>query len=191
MGVGLKPQVLLRKIHHWGSIIIALPLLLMIGAGILLMLKKEVVWIQPETVRGEQAGVPPLSLEELFSVARTVPEAADWQWSELERVDFKPGKGVVKFVGTNNYEVQVDTHTGDILQVAYRRSDIIESLHDGSFFSDSTKLFIFLPAGIILFILWGTGIYLFFLPRMKKRQKKIASREQKNIAHKGVRQPAE
>ena len=155
------------------------------------MLKKEVVWIQPETVRGEQAGVPPLSLEELFSVARTVPEAADWQWSELERVDFKPGKGVVKFVGTNNYEVQVDTHTGDILQVAYRRSDIIESLHDGSFFSDSTKLFIFLPAGIILFILWGTGIYLFFLPRMKKRQKKIASREQKNIAHKGVRQPAE
>lgn len=164
---------------------------MMIGAGILLMLKKEVVWIQPETVRGEQTGVPPLSINQLFEAARSVPEASDWRWNELERVDFKPGKGVVKFVGPNNYEIQVDTHSGEILQVAYRRSDVIESLHDGSFFSDDTKLFLFLPAGIILFILWGTGIYLFFLPRMKKRQKKIASREQKNIAHKGVRQPAE
>lgn len=191
MGVGLKPQILLRKIHHWGSIIVALPLLLMIGAGILLMLKKEVTWIQPETVRGEQAGVPPLSLEELFNAARTVPEATDWRWNELERVDFKPGKGVVKFVGQNNYEVQVDTHSGAILQVAYRRSDIIESLHDGSFFSDATKLYMFLPAGLVLFILWGTGIYLFFLPRIKKRQKKIASRERENVSHKGVRQPAE
>lgn len=163
----------------------------MIGAGILLMLKKEVVWIQPETVRGEQSGVPPLSLEQLFESAKSVPEAVGWQWHELERVDFKPGKGVVKFVGSNNFEVQVDTHSGEILQVAYRRSDIIESLHDGSFFSDTTKLFIFLPAGIVLFILWGTGIYLFFLPRLKKRQKKIASREHKSIAHKGVRQPAE
>ena len=163
----------------------------MIGAGILLMLKKEVAWIQPETVRGERAGVPPLSLEELFNAAREAREAADWQWSELERVDFKPGKGVVKFVGQNNFEVQVDTHSGAVLQVAYRRSDIIESLHDGSFFSDATKLYMFLPAGLVLFILWGTGIYLFFLPRIKKRQKKIASRERENVSHKGVRQPAE
>lgn len=191
MGVGLKPQILLRKIHHWGSIVIALPLLLMIGAGILLMLKKEVTWIQPETVRGEQVGVPPLSLDELFAVVKTIPEASSWQWADLERVDFKPGKGVVKFVGANNYEIQIDTHTGDVLQVAYRRSDIIESLHDGSFFSDGTKLYLFLPAGIILFVLWGTGLYLFFLPHLKKRQKKIASQERKIVPSKGVNQPAE
>lgn len=36
----MKLQVLLRKIHHWGSIVIAIPLLVMIGAGVLLQMKK-------------------------------------------------------------------------------------------------------------------------------------------------------
>ena len=191
MGDGLKPQILLRKIHHWGSIFIALPLLLMIGAGILLMLKKEVTWIQPETIRGSEAGVPTLSLQELFAAAKQAPEAGTWVWEDLERVDFKPGKGVVKFVGDNDFEVQVATHTGEILQVAYRRSDFIESLHDGSFFSDGVKLYLFLPAGIMLFVLWATGLYLFFLPHMKKKKKRVNKSDKVGVRAKGVRQPAE
>ena len=191
MGVGLKPQILLRKIHHWGSIMVALPLLLMIGAGILLMLKKEITWIQPETVRGSTDGVPTLSLDQMFLAAKQVPEAADWIWEDLERVDFKPGKGVVKFVGGNDYEVQVDTHTGEILQVAYRRSDFIESLHDGSFFSDGVKLYLFLPAGIVLFVLWATGLYLFFLPYLQRRKKRVNKRDKAETRVKGVNQPAE
>lgn len=194
MGLSLKPQVFFRKIHHWGSILIALPLLLMIGAGILLMLKKESSWIQPETVRGSATGVPKLSVEHMFNAARSVPEAGLTTWEDLKRVDFKPGKGVAKFVGESNWEVQVDTHTGAILQVAYRRSDIIESLHDGSFFSDGTKLYLFLPAGILLFVLWGTGLYLFFLPHLKKRQKSKNKKHKKNTnrqATEGAHQPAE
>lgn len=191
MGVGLKPQILFRKIHHWGSICVALPLLLMIGAGILLMLKKESDWIQPATIAGSETGVPSLTVEELFVAAKAVPESGFTSWQNLERVDFKPGKGVAKFVGANNWEVQVDTHTGEILQVAFRRSDIIESLHDGSFFSDATKLYLFLPAGILLFILWATGLYLFFLPHLKKRKKKLAKKKTANPSTEGVSQPAE
>ncbi len=191
MGVGLKPQILLRKIHHWGSIVVALPLLLMIIAGVLLMLKKEVIWIQPETIRGSEVGVPALSIEELFLAAKQVPEASEWVWQDMERVDFKPGKGMVKFVGANDYEVQVDTHTGDVLQVAYRRSDFIESLHDGSFFGDGAKLYLFLPAGILLFVLWATGLYLFFLPHLKKRKKREKRNDPAGVSTKGVRQPAE
>lgn len=151
----------------------ALPLMLMIGAGIFLMLKKEFDWIQPSTVRGSEVGVPSLSVEELFESAKTASDANLNSWDDLDRLDFKLGKGVAKFVGKNNWEVQVDTHNGDVLQVAFRRSDIIESLHDGSFFSDGVKLYLFLPAGIVLFILWCTGLYLFFLPHLKKRQKRI------------------
>ncbi len=191
LGVCLKPQILFRKIHHWGSIFVALPLLLMIGAGILLMLKKENSWIQPPTVSGSQSGVPSLSIKQLFDAAKASPQAGLTDWNSLERVDFKPGKGVAKFVGANNWEVQVDTHTGEILQVAYRRSDIIESLHDGSFFSDTIKLYLFLPAGIGLFILWVTGLYLFFLPHIKKRQKRIKKVNNANSSTEGVRQPAE
>lgn len=163
----------------------------MIGAGIFLMLKKEISWIQPETVSGSASGVPTLTMQQMLAAAKQVPEARNWEWTELERVDFKPGKGVVKIVGPNDYEVQIDTHTGEVLQVAYRRSDFIESLHDGSFFGDGTKLFVFLPAGIVLFVLWGTGIYLFFLPHLAKRKRKTNKRAQKNERTQGVRQPAE
>ena len=52
----MKSQVLFRQIHHWGSIVLALPLIIMIGAGVLLMLKKEVDWIQPPTQRGAVRG---------------------------------------------------------------------------------------------------------------------------------------
>ena len=163
----------------------------MIGAGLFLMLKKEVSWIQPETQRGSQSGVPLLSVEELFAAAKTVEVAELATWEELERVDFKPGKGVVKFVGTNDWEVQVDTHTGSILQVSYRRSDFIESLHDGSFFGDGVKLYLFLPAGVVLFVLWLTGLYLFFLPHIKKSQKNRAKKAQKMSLTKRNTQPAE
>ena len=187
----MKAQILFRKVHHWGSIAVALPLLLVIGAGIFLMLKKEVSWIQPETQRGSAVGVPQLTVEQLFEAAKSVDTAQLTNWEDLERADFKPGKGVIKFVGQNDWEVQVDTHTGEILQVAYRRSDFIESLHDGSYFSDGVKLYLFLPAGIVLFILWLTGLYLFFLPHIKKRQKRLLKKAKVLPSIEGKRQLAE
>ncbi len=59
-----------------------------------------------------------------------------------------------------------------MLQVAYRRSDLIESIHDGSFFHDRAKLWVFLPAGLILIGLWVTGVYLWLLPHLVKRRRK-------------------
>ncbi|UTW53927.1 PepSY-associated TM helix domain-containing protein [Kordiimonas sp. SCSIO 12610] len=169
----MKTQKLFRQIHHWGSIIIAIPLLVMIGAGILLMLKKEIEWIQPKSQKGiEREAIPTRSLAELYEAAKTVEHAGITTWADLERVDVKADKGMVKFVSATNWEVQVDANTAEILQVAFRRSDIIEQIHDGSFFADWAKLWLFLPAGIVLFVLWITGIYLFFLPHVKKWQKK-------------------
>ena len=165
----MKPQVLLCKIHHWGSLFIMVQMGLIIGAGLLLMLKKEISWIQPPTEKGTQsAALPALGMDALFAIASDIPELDVTDWSALARVDVKPGKGIVKFVAENNWEAQIDTHTGEVLGVAFRRSDIIESLHDGSFFADWVKLYIFFPSGLILFVLWGTGIYLFFLPHWKR-----------------------
>ncbi|GAA0858905.1 hypothetical protein GCM10009114_30280 [Aliiglaciecola litoralis] len=141
----------------------------MIGAGVLLMLKKEVEWIQPSSQKGiERNSVPMASMQTLFDAALTVETAGFTSWEELERADLKPGKGIIKFVSATNWEVQVDTHTAEVLQVAQRRSDVIEAIHDGSYFADWIKLGIFLPAGIGLFILWVTGIYLFGLTEYKK-----------------------
>ena len=145
---------------------------LVISAGLLLQLKKEIDWVQPPTIKGEAPdAVPTQSMEDLFAVAKGIDELALADWRDISRVDFKPGKGVVKFVAANNWEAQIDTQTGEILQIAFRRSDIIERLHDGSFFADWVKLYVFFPSAVILLILWGTGIYLFFLPHVKQWRK--------------------
>ncbi len=174
----MRVQTLFRKVHHWGSIVIALPLIIMIGAGILLMIKKELEWIQPPSQKGvERNGVPMASIQSLFEAAKTIEQAGFTSWAELERADLKPGKGIIKFVSASNWEVQVDTHTADILQVAQRRSDVIESIHDGSYFAEWVKLGVFLPIGIGLLILWVTGVYLFIVieyKKVKNRRKKGA-----------------
>lgn len=48
-----------RKLHRWGASAVTLPLLLVIGTGILLQLGKEADWIQPTTMKG--VGGPPKS----------------------------------------------------------------------------------------------------------------------------------
>ncbi len=137
------------------------------------MLKKDIGWIQPPSAKGTAAQVVPTqSFAELYAAAQAVPELELTTWSALERVDVKPDKGMVKFVAANNWEAQIDTATGEVLNVAYRRSDIIESLHDGSFFASWVKRYVFLPSGILLFVMWVTGIYLFVLPHWKRAQKR-------------------
>ena len=169
----MKPAKLNRVLHRWGSIIIALPVLLVIVTGILLLLKKEVSWIQPSTVNGSSKELA-LSFDQILEAAKSVPEAEINGWEDVDRLDVRPGKGMLKLQAVNRYEIQIDAKTGEVLQSAYRRSDLIESLHDGSFFHDRAKLWIFLPSAVILLGLWVTGIYLFILPyqtRKKRRRK--------------------
>ena len=59
----------------------------------------------------------------------------------LQRIDARPKKGMVKFVFDNHYwGIQLDGANGDVLAITKRRSDFFENIHDGS----------------ILDIIWGT-----------------------------------
>lgn len=171
----MKFNLLNRKIHYWASITIALPTLLIICTGILLQMKKQFHWVQPPEVRGA-AGDPAITMAQILEACRSVPEAAIATWGDIDRLDVRPGKGMLKVQGVNNrWEIQIDTVTAEVLQVAYRRSDLIESLHDGSFFFSAwTKLGLFLPTGVTLLLLWMTGMYLFLLPHLARRRKKPA-----------------
>ncbi len=167
----MKAAKLNRLLHRWGSITIALPIVVIIVTGIILQLKKEVAWIQPPTQIGSSREVG-ITFEAILNTAKTVPQAGIESWDDIDRLDVRPGKGMLKVRGKNRWEVQIDTKTGEILQVAYRRSDLIESIHDGSFFHKKFKFWLFLPAGLILFGLWVTGLYLFLLPHMNKRKRR-------------------
>jgi uncharacterized iron-regulated membrane protein len=161
-----------RKTHYWGSFVIMLPVLLIIVSGILLQLKKEIHWLQPPTKKGQVQNNPTITLDDILSTVKKIDEVNIKSWSDIDRLDLRVEKGIVKVRGKNRWEVQIDTQTKKVLQVAYRRSDLIEQLHDGSWFNEKIKLYIFLPSGVILFILWVTGIYMFILPYFIKWKKK-------------------
>lgn len=158
-----------RKLHRWGSILIAVPLLAVICSGILLQFKKESSWIQPPTARG--AGrEPTVGFDRVLEAVRGVAEAEVRTWDDVDRLDVRPDKGVIKVRCNNRWEVQVDAQTAEVLQAAVRRSDLIESIHDGSFFFAGAKLWLFAPSAVVLLGLWGTGIYLFALPYLVRRR---------------------
>jgi uncharacterized iron-regulated membrane protein len=167
----MRTQKVFRRLHYWGAAIAGIPVLIIIGAGILLQLKKQLDWVQPVEMRGS-SGAPGVDFNQLLALAQSVPEANVSTWDDIPRIEGRPQKGLIKLVSTNNHEIQIDLVTGKILHSAHRRSDIIEAIHDGSFFHENAKLWLFLPAGLILFGLWCTGLYLFLLPFLSRRRQR-------------------
>ena len=165
----MKFNRLNRKVHYWATLFVSLPLLVIICTGLLLQVKKQSSWIQP----AEQAGTgsePGIELSDLIGALRVSSELNVDGWTDVDRVDIRPDRGLAKVRLHSGFEVQVDLGTGEILQIAVRRSDLIESLHDGSFFGgDWVKLGLFLPAGIVLFIMLLSGIWMFWLPISRRR----------------------
>jgi uncharacterized iron-regulated membrane protein len=174
----MKLSKLNRDVHRWASALVALPMVIVIVSGVILQLKRESAWIQPTTQVGS-SGELLLSFDQILEISRLIPEAQVKSWNDIDRLDVRPGKGVLKVRCKNRWEIQLDTKTGEVLRVAYRRSDLIESIHDGSFFHDSFKRRVFLPAGVILLVVWATGIYLFIrtfgVHVTKKPKNRVAS----------------
>ena len=171
-----------RKIHRWGALLMALPLLVVIISGLLLQVKKQVTWVQPPTKSGTTDQLV-IGWEQILNAAKQETDAEVSSWDDINRLDVRPGKGLVKVRCENGWELQLDSSIAGLISSSYRRSDLIESIHDGSFFSDAAKLWVFLPNGIVLLALWFTGAYLWYLPfatrnAKKKRQRAKQQRDQ-------------
>ena len=156
-----------RKIHYWAAVACAIPIVIVIVTGVLLLLKKEFSWIQPSTVKTE-AKIPTIEFSEV--IGNLKQQSGILSWKQIDRIDVRPSKGVMKIQLYDSTEVQMHIQTGEILNIAVRRSDLIESIHDGSFFHDKAKLWLFLPSAVLLLILWITGIYLFVITEFAKRR---------------------
>ena len=177
-------NVLNRKAHHWVSFALAAPLLVIICTGVLLQAKKHWAWVQPVEHRGTGT-TPAITLDQVLAgVMAGAPELGVSGWSDVDRLDVRPGRGVAKVTLKSRWEVQVDLGTGRVMQMAYRRSDLIESIHDGSIFlGDWTKLGLFLPTGVALLFLWVTGMWMVWVPFIgKRRRHKMAHRRAAVVA---------
>lgn len=166
----MRLSIVSRRLHRWGAIAVGLPFALVIASGLLLQVKKQVPWVQPPEQRVD-APVPQVTFEQVMAAVQAVPEAGVGSWEDIDRVDVRPAKGILKVVTKTRWELQLALDDARVLQSTYRRSDLIEQLHDGSFFGDRAKLLIFLPTGIIVFGLWLTGLYLFALPILTRRRR--------------------
>ena len=97
---------------------------------------------------------------------------------ELERIDIRKDKGMVKFVFKDHYYgIQLDGATGNLLHIETRRSDIIENIHEGSILdhyfetsNEQIKLVYTSIMGLALLTFTVTGFWLWYGPkRMRKR----------------------
>ena len=161
-----------RRLHRWGAVAAVIPILVIVLSGLLLQWKKELHWIQPAERRGVE-GPPVVSFDAILAAASGVPEAGVSGWGDIDRLDVRPGKGIVKVQCRNSWELQIDLTTAQVLSSAHRRSDMIESLHDGSLFHPLAKHWIFFPAGLALLGLTATGAYLWALPIVARRSGRI------------------
>ncbi|GAA4457155.1 hypothetical protein GCM10023189_27430 [Nibrella saemangeumensis] len=92
---------------------------------------------------------------------------------DLERIDVRKDKGMVKFVFADHFwGIQLDGATGQLLHIEQRRSDYIEKIHDGSVLdfylgtSDGQiKLVYTTIMGIALLIFTITGFWLWYGPK--------------------------
>ena len=162
-----------RRWHRIAAVCTALPMLVVILSGLLLQIKKQSTWVQPPTAKGTSPDAPPqVDWDRLLVSVKEVPEAKVESWSDIDRLDVRPNKGIVKLRCKNRWEIQCDLADGRVLSVNYRRSDLIESFHDGSFFTERAKRFVFLPNGLALLLLWASGLYLWWLPWGTRRKRK-------------------
>ncbi len=172
----MKASKWTRKLHRVGAIVIAGPLIVVIVSGILLDFKKQLDWIQPPTQHGQVAALS-LPWNQVLEAVKAVPEVNVQGWDDISRIDARPGKGLLKVRCESGWEVQLDGTSGEVLLSQKRRSDWLEGLHDGSWFHSNVKWFIFLPAGLLLGLLWATGLYLWWLPvKVRRKRRRVATK---------------
>ena len=166
----------LRRLHYW----IALPLMITVTviavSGSLLALRKDFAALQPPTREGARPGDLQRPVGDLVRALRSLPGHEGVQWTDVDRIDVRPGDGVAKVILKSRTEVQVDLSTGRPLQVGYRTSDWLETVHDFTILGGWGRYVLSLGRGLALLAMAITGAYMFVLPLLVKRRKRRSSR---------------
>jgi uncharacterized iron-regulated membrane protein len=108
---------------------------------------------------------------------------------ELDRIDYRPDKGMVKFVFTQDYwGIQLDCATGELLHIERRRSDFIENIHDGSYLdyvlgtsNGEIKLVYTSITGLALLMFTITGFWLWYGPKQFRGSNKRGRSENRKV----------
>ena len=174
---------ILRKLHRQIAIFLFVFFLIISITGLLLGWKKNSFGIiLPPTAKGVSTDLRtwlPFDTLQTIAVTTLHDSISKTLSSEIERIDARPSKGIVKFVFTDDYwEIQLDATSGNVLQINRRKSDILENIHDGTILdvlfntkNDQFKLSYTTIMGMALLALTGTGFWLWYGPKRIRKQK--------------------
>lgn len=180
-GNGSRAKII-RKIHRFTASFLSVALLIVALSGILLGWKKNSNgYLHPVSYEGTTTDLSKwLPLDSLNAIAvRTLHETGRKGLSEeLDRIDIRPDKGMVKFVFARHYHgIQLDGATGKVLYIENRRSDLVEDIHDMSVIDrilgingEVFKLIYTTFTGLSLLVFTVTGIWLRYRPKRLKRE---------------------
>ncbi len=152
----LRLKSWLLKYHYWLGWIVIIPWAFVISSGLLLQVRYEVPWVMPTLQQG-QGKVPQIEFAQVLETAQQLPEYGVQEWKDVWRVYVYPNKGVTTIRAKNRQEFQIDSATGEVLQVAIRRTDWLEDIHEGKWMG--MNLWLFLPVHILALLLWVTGAF--------------------------------
>lgn len=172
-----------RKVHRTTGAFLFVFFFFISVSGLLLGWKKNTAgMILPESQKGTSTDLRDwLPVDSLHTIAcNTLHNAISPQLSlELDRIDMRKDKGMVKFVFVDEYyEVQLDGATGDVLSIGQRHSDFLEKVHDGSILdrylgtSGVIKLVYTTVMGVSLLVFTITGFWLWYGPKKMRKTTK-------------------
>ena len=171
-----------RKTHRKTGAFLFVFFLFIAVTGFLLGWKKDSRGlIQPKSYVGVSTDLKKwLPIDSLHTIACNIlHDSVSAELSlDLEKIDIKKDKGMVKFGFIDRYwGIQLDGTTGQLLNIQKRRSDFIENIHDGSILDlyfrtkgEPIKVFYTSIAGLALFIFIITGFWLWYGPKRMKKQ---------------------
>jgi len=171
-----------RKVHRTTGACLFVFFFCVSVTGLLLGWKKHSNGIiLPKTYEGTSTNLKDwLPIDSLHTIAcKVLHDSVSAGLSlELERIDIRKDKGMVKFVFIDHFwGIQLDGSTGKLLHIERRRSDFIENVHDGSILDyyfgtsgEQIKLVYTSVMGLALMTFTITGFWLWYGPkRMRNR----------------------
>ncbi|KPK75498.1 MAG: hypothetical protein AMJ79_11060 [Phycisphaerae bacterium SM23_30] len=186
----MKIYKLFWKTHKWVGIFLSLLFINMAVTGLLLLVKKKYAWIQPPTQKGAEGTVENfITLQELFDVILSQGHADFQSVADIERVDFRPEKRVHKVHSYHHHsELQIDAVTGAVLSDDMRVSDLLEQIHDGTFWGGwfHDWLMPLVAAGLFFMTISGLYLWLDTYARKKRRKQKPALDPRQNAKNKKI-----
>jgi uncharacterized iron-regulated membrane protein len=161
-----------RRWHRWMGVSIAMLIVISSITGLLLAWKKQASWLQPKEHTGVSTNIEAWANPNLLAAAANMAlmdslNVLEDELPALERLDFRPKRGMVKIIYKGDWEVQVDATTGLVYSVAKRNVDWIERLHDGSIVADWFKNVSMTLLSIGLLFMTITGMWIWWIRRSR------------------------